>query len=101
MSWLVTQEIIAEWAKKTFKDSSISSTIAHLRDEIDEIEESPDEIEEWADVIILYMNAAYYSGHSMDDILIAVHKKFEKNKNRSWGEPDERGVVKHIDEQEM
>ncbi len=101
MNWLTTQKTIAEWSKNTFKDSTVLSNIAHLRDEIDEIEESPDNIIEWADVIILYMNAAYLSGHSMDDILIAVHKKFEKNKNRSWGEPDKRGVVKHIDEQRI
>ena len=98
MNWLTIQKTIAEWSKETFKDSTILSNIEHLRDEIDEIEEFPENIEEWADVIILYMNAAYLSGHSMDEILIAVHKKFEKNKNRSWGEPDERGVVKHINE---
>ena len=99
MNWSATQKTMAEWSKNTFKNSSILSNIAHLRDEIDEIEEFPDNIEEWADVIILYMNAAYLSGHLMNDILVAVHKKFEKNKSRSWGEPDERGVVKHIDEE--
>jgi len=101
MNWSTTQKTIAEWSKKTFRNSTILSNIKHLRDELDEIEESSDDIEEWADAIILYMNAAHLSGHSMDDILIAVHKKFEKNKNRSWGEPDERGVVKHINEQRI
>lgn len=96
MNWSMMQKATAEWSKKTFKDSTIASNIEHLHDELDEIKETSDDIEEWADAIILYMNAAYLSGHSMDDILIAVHKKFEKNKKRSWGEPDERGVVKHI-----
>lgn len=97
MDWKTTQKTIAEWSWNTFKDSTIRSNIAHLRDEIDEIEETPENIEEWADVIILYMNAAHFSGHSMDDILKAVHAKHEKNKKRKWGEPDERGVVRHID----
>ena len=98
MDWTKTQKTVSTWSKNTFKDSTMLSNIDHLRDELCEIIDNPDDIEEWADAIMLYMNAANFAGHSMDDILKAVHKKYEKNKNREWGEPDERGVVKHTKE---
>lgn len=98
MDWSKTQKNVYAWSRNTFKDSTMESNLDHLRDELNEIVENPNDIEEWADVIMLYMNAASFAGHSMDDILVAVNEKLEKNKKRKWGEPDERGVVKHIEE---
>ena len=98
MNWTALQKKSVKWSRETFKDSTMESNLAHLRDEIDEIEQNPDDIEEWADVILLYMNGASLAGHTMDDILEAAYKKYEKNINRKWGIPDDRGVVKHSDE---
>ena len=92
------QEKQYKWSRETFGESSLESNIDHLRDELNEVVENPNDIEEWADVMLLYMNASSFVGHTMDDIFEAVQKKYEKNNKRTWGEPDERGVVKHISE---
>lgn len=96
MNWSEFQKKQYKWSIETFGKSSLESNIDHLRDELAEVIETPEDIEEWADVMLLYMNALSFAGHTMDDVLEAVHKKYEKNKKRKWGKPDERGVVKHI-----
>ncbi|WP_018629220.1 dATP/dGTP pyrophosphohydrolase domain-containing protein [Niabella aurantiaca] len=92
---------ITEWQDKTFPDSTVHSRLAHLKDEIREIEDEVmimgDPREEFADAFFLLFGAAYKAGMSYDDIVDFIDKKFQKNLNRKWGKPDERGVVNHID----
>lgn len=53
-----------------------------------------DEIaEECADIMHLLFQVADKCGF---DLLEATREKFEINKGRTWGEPDERGVVRHV-----
>lgn len=96
MNWNEMQKKQYKWSRETFGESSLESNIDHLRDELIEVIETPENIEEWADVMLLYMNALSFAGHTMDDVLEAVHKKYEKNNKREWGKPDARGVVKHL-----
>lgn len=96
MNWAEMQKKQYKWSRETFGESSMESNIDHLRDELAEIIENPTDIEEWADVMLLYMNALSFVDFTMDDVLEAVHKKYEKNNKRKWGKPDDRGVVKHL-----
>jgi len=97
IDWSEMQEKQYKWSRETFGESTLESNLDHLRDELDEIVENPNDIEEWADVMLLYMNASSFVGFTMDDIYKAVQKKYEKNVKRKWGKPDERGVVKHVE----
>ena len=92
----VLQAEIDAWARRTFPDSNLRSKFAHLRDELDEILERPGDSHEWADALILLIQAAAFAGHSFSGLLSAVRAKHEINLGRTWGKPDERGVVKHV-----
>lgn len=87
---------LTEWANSIFTQSTLSSRLNHLRSELEEVEKDPKDILEWADVLTLYMNAAANEGFKMTEILIAVEDKFEINRNRQWGKPNELGYVEHI-----
>lgn len=58
--------------------------IAHIEEEIEEIKENPQDIEEWADLIILAFDGAAREDFSVWEIIEAVHNKHEKNKLRKW-----------------
>lgn len=60
----------------------------HMRKELDEVQDNPQDIYEWADVIILALNGAARQGFSPDDIVEALYAKLVKNKSRKW--PDYR-----------
>ena len=48
---------------------------------------------EAADCLLLLMHHAHKSGYSLQR---AARDKFEMLKTRTWGEPDEQGVVEHV-----
>ena len=87
-------ETICRWGERTFPKASPASLAAHLHDEAGELLDShlP---EEAADVFILLVQYADVWGFNLAE---AVQQKHEKNLRRTWGEPDARGVVRHIKE---
>jgi hypothetical protein len=87
----VLQYKLGEWAKVTFPHSSPDSVLAHFKDEVEEFLEDPCS-EEAADCLILLCQYANKMGF---DLMGAAQAKFKKNLLRKWGEPDDRGVVKH------
>ncbi len=97
--WDEFQEDAQVWARQTFPDQTISGKFAHLMDELVEIVEAPDDRSEWADAVILLLDAAALAGHTAEELLDAAIEKMVINRKRNWGEADERGVViKHLDE---
>jgi len=62
--------------------------IDHITKELAEIEAKPDDISEWADLIILAFDGAWRHGHSAADIIHAVKDKQAANETRTW--PDWR-----------
>ena len=101
------QEETGRWGDATFPLSTPESVMAHLTDEIDEL---ADEIgayvrspvsetrsalaEEAADCLLLLYHIAHKCGF---DLEAAAREKLDKNRQRSWGEPDARGVVRHVE----
>ena len=83
---------VVDWGNKTFPDATTSSILAHLAKEALELIEDQTP-EEAADVCMLLMHYADKAGF---DLFEAVRNKFEINKTRKWGEPDENGVIEHI-----
>lgn len=82
------------WADKTFSKATPESITEHLRREVLELIEHPDDSEECADCMLLLFHLAHKQGWSMEQ---AIMEKFAKNKGRVWGEPDAHGVVEHIE----
>lgn len=94
---------ITAWQTKTFGQSTSLSKIAHLSEEIRELasdiaNNNPDKRLEFADCFFLLFGAAASEGMSYEDIISAIEEKFEINKARKWGKPNENGVVNHIKE---
>ena len=87
---------LKSWTEKQFPTRSLESITNHLKKEIQELLDDPDDIMEFADCFMLLLDAASYQGHKMSDIWRAMGKKLEINKNRQWGEPNEEGFVEHI-----
>jgi len=92
---------ITEWQEITFPTSTALSKVAHLKQEVLELESdlkanSSHKYSEWADCAILLFGAAKLAGMDYKGCLNAIQEKFEINKVRKWGKPDENGVVNHL-----
>lgn len=78
-----------EWSARTFGPGDrTAGVIDHIRKELDEIAAKPDDIDEWADLIILAFDGAWRADHDPQAILDAVAAKQAKNEARTW--PDWR-----------
>lgn len=62
--------------------------VDHIRKELNEIEASPSDLEEWIDVIILACDGAWRQGYSPREIAETLACKLAKNERRKW--PDWR-----------
>lgn len=79
----------AEFSQKTFGPNwSIESCLSHITKEVEEIREAPDDLSEWADVILLAFGGALRRNFTPQQILDAIRDKHELNENRNW--PDWR-----------
>lgn len=75
--------------------------IEHIKKELNEIEHAPGDLEEWIDVIILGFEGAIRNSNSVDDVLMCLCMKQEKNIARSWPDwttADLDKPIEHIDE---
>ena len=93
---------ICSWQRQTFTNSSTTSKLYHLTEEIIELFEAildkggEDAESEFADCFILLFGAADQFGMSYEDICKAIDDKMNINYKRNWVKPDENGVVNHI-----
>ncbi len=94
-------EKIIKWQRETFIHAHPLSKIAHLAKELQELvgaikSGDMDRDLEYADCFFLLFGAASADGMTYSMICDAIDRKFEINKARQWGKPDEDGVVEHI-----
>ncbi len=91
------QDSITAWADFVFgRDRKPEQILQHLKKEIEELIENPSSLEEYADIGILWLNAAKKAGYEVDDLYFAMISKMRINKARKWGKADENGVVEHL-----
>jgi len=91
------QDELGKWSDETFGASrSPIGSINHMKEECDELLEDPYDLYEYADVLHLLLDSVRKAGYTTEDLMMAAWNKLEVNKNRTWGEPDEFGVVRHI-----
>jgi hypothetical protein len=96
--WQTLQDDIAAFTQKTFGESTARSKALHLAEEAREAADDPADAMEWADCLILLLDAARIAGFSTDDLYAAAQRKMEINRARQWGQPDGDGIVRHIKE---
>lgn len=93
---------IGEWSDEVFGhsrddgDQAGLPALHHLREEIDELIDNPSDESEWADVLMLLLDAARRRDIPVWRLLQATRDKLAVNKRRKWGKPDENGVVHHV-----
>lgn len=68
-------------------------TIDHIKKELIEIEQAPNDLEEWIDVALLAVDGAWRAGFTAEEIVKAYVDKIAKNEKRSW--PDWRTAPKN------
>ncbi len=84
------------WADSVFGElRRPDGAVAHLRKEVEELAERPYDDMEYADCLLLLLDGASNAGIAADDLLNTCWEKLAINRARSWGEPDENGVVEH------
>jgi len=90
------------WAVETFPYASSHSIIAHLIDEVKELDDANwiglEELQtEAADCYLLLLHLAHRNGF---DLETAARNKFEINKRRSWNTVTDRGYTRHDTEED-
>lgn len=95
------QRLIGEWGDEAFGTEDQGHAIVdHLIEEVAELDDSLygrppwQVIDEAADCAILLLQLAHRRGFSLR---VAVLAKHAVNVKRRWGEPDESGVVRHVE----
>lgn len=93
---------VCEWQNRTFKQATPLSCAKHLWEEvqelIDDLENGKTGYSEIADCILLIIGVCNKKGLSYADIVALIDDKMTINRNRKWGDVNEQGYVKHIDE---
>ena len=90
-------EKVALLNKTHFPKSQMKHNLIHMKGEIKEVLENPDDIEEWADIIICYMGGFGKTNHTLAELFESVDKKIDKNMKRKW-KYNGRGLYSHIKE---
>lgn len=103
------QNNIAEWSDASFgKTDRTIGILNHLKEEVEEVIEAKNNYEEdptglaqhrmaseFADCLILILDAARKSDLNTDLLLQASEYKMTINRNREWGDPNKQGYHKH------
>lgn len=89
----------ARWSQETFgadDERGPLGPIRHLRKECDELEDHPTDPHEYADALLLVLDASRRAGVDLAALIKAGREKLEINKARSWpkGEPDQ--AIEHV-----
>lgn len=81
----------SSFSLKTFGPGSrTKGVLDHIRKELNEIEQQPNDLEEWVDVILLAFDGAWRSGATPEQIVEMLNAKQTKNEARDW--PDWRNM---------
>lgn len=93
----ILQKEICKWANKQFggKRKPIT-TIKHLMKEVIELSESPYDIGEYADCLMLLIEAAGMIGITGELLIAQAYRELKINKKRKWGKPNKNGFSEHI-----
>lgn len=91
--WEAVLSDFLAWANETFPEATAASCVAHLRSEMEELAEAPEDPEELADAAMLIWHAAHHAGV---DLTAAVRAKLVKNQGREWGPTNAEGFREHV-----
>ena len=80
--------IQADWSARAFGPGKRTVGLCnHIRSELEEIEQEPDSLEEWIDVIVLALDATWRLGATPEEVVKVLLDKQQINLKRAWGPP--------------
>lgn len=88
----------SEWSQRTFgKDAERGpmGALKHLECEAREAQKNPTDKSEYADCLLLILDASRRAGMSIRDLLKAAEAKQEINEKRTWAKPTSDEPVFH------
>lgn len=94
------QDSIGEWSDGKFGSLDPRGSIKHMRDEVSDLLSNPYDVENIADVGILFIESCRRAGFNMDEVYQAMDAKHKINVSRIWEKPDSLGVTKHRKEED-
>lgn len=93
-------QTITTWQDKTFTKATALSCVHHLIEEVQELktdlEKGTVNHEEIADCFLLLFAVCNKLGLNYDAVVKIIDDKMNINYQRTWGEPNELGYVKHV-----
>ena len=90
-----------QWSQRTFGPDTVASCrgpLNHLKREAQEAIDTPQDVTEFADCLLLVMDASRRAGHTLFDLIEAARRKQQICLQRKYGPPDAEGVSVHVDE---
>ena len=76
------------WSEKTFGSGNRTiGLIEHIREELKEVQDKPNDLKEWVDVMLLAFDGYWRNGGDPDQLMDIIEKKFNENQNRKWDKP--------------
>lgn len=84
-----------KWSEETFGHGGPEGSIKHLADEVREVAERPYCAEEYADCLLLVLDAARRANIDAHALVAAAKKKLSLNRVRTWVKHDS-GYFKHV-----
>ena len=79
---------IKAWSLATFGPGRrTTGLLEHIRRELDEVAEAPDDLVEWVDVVLLAFDGYWRHGGTPEGFIDLVRYKFGVNQARKWGPP--------------
>jgi hypothetical protein len=89
----------AVWSQETFGSDASRGPIGplkHLEKEAREAQAAPDDVTEFADCLLLVLDAARRAGFDARALLAATDAKLQVNKSRVWSKPtDDDSPIEH------
>lgn len=89
----------ARWSQAQFgsdTERDWTGPLAHMEREIVEVKAQPTDTFEWADMLLLLLDASRRAGIPAAQLLTSAEQKLEINKSRAWGKPNADGSVEHV-----
>lgn len=83
---------VRSWSDKTFgskKERGPIGPLKHLAKEAKEAAEKPDDKVEYADCLIVLLDACWRAGITSGELLRLAHEKMKVNETRIWPKPTE------------
>jgi hypothetical protein len=76
-----------DWSQSRFGTPEVKGPIGplrHMEKEVVEAINEPGDIEEYADLLILWLDATWRAGFTLEQVIQAAHNKMKVNREREW-----------------